>query len=104
VAGLKATSAQSVEGTLILEVFGKVDENENLSNTRVNEEYWRFVSGQLEGNNGVVLLSLAILREQGVDIAGEARDDGVLEDLDSGNFRQAKVCFSLALEPGDDIY
>jgi hypothetical protein len=101
VAGLEATSTESVEGTLVLEVFGEVDENENLSDTRVHEEDRRLVSCQLEGNDGVVLLSLAVLGEQGVDIVGEAGDNGVLQDLDGGDFRQVEMCFSLALEPDD---
>jgi hypothetical protein len=72
VAGLEATSTESVEGALVLEVLGEVDENQNLSNTRVDEEDGRLVSSQLEGNDGVVLLSLAVLGEQCVDIVGEA--------------------------------
>lgn len=46
-AGVKATSREGIEGTLILEVFGKIDENENLSDTRVDEEDWRLVSTEL---------------------------------------------------------
>lgn len=51
----------------------------------MDEEDGSLVSGQLEGNDGVVFLSLAVLGEQGIDIVGEARDDGVLEDLDGGD-------------------
>jgi len=60
---LEATSTESIEWTLVLEVFGKVDENKNLSDTRVNEEDGSLVSGQLKGNDGVVFLSLAVLGE-----------------------------------------
>jgi hypothetical protein len=63
VAGLEATSTESVEGALVLEVLGKVDENQNLSNTRVHEEDGCLVSSQLEGNDGIVLLSLVVLGE-----------------------------------------
>jgi len=104
VARLEATSAESVEWTLVLEVFREVDEDKNLTDTRVHEEDGCLVAGQLEGNDGVVFLSLSVLREQRIDIVGQARDNGVLEDLDGRYFRQAEVSFSFALKSVDEMF
>ena len=104
VARLEATSAESVEWTLVLEVFREVDEDKNLTDTRVHEEDGCLVAGQLEGNDGVVFLSLSVLREQRIDIVGQARDNGVLEDLDGRYFRQAEVSFPFALKSVDEIF
>lgn len=67
---LEATSTESIEWTLILKVLGKIEENKNLSDSRVHEEEGCLVSGHLEGNSGVVFLSLTVFGEQGVDIVG----------------------------------
>jgi hypothetical protein len=63
VARLETTSTERVERTLVLEVFGEVDENKYLANTRVYKEDRCLVSSQLKGNDGVVFLSLTVLGE-----------------------------------------
>jgi len=102
VARLETTSTKRVEQTLVLEVLGEIDENENLSDTGVHKEDGGLAAGELEGNDRVVFLGLAVLRDQAIYIVSKARDDGVLEDLDGGDFREVEVCLSLALEPGDE--
>jgi hypothetical protein len=67
---------ECVDWTLVLEVFGEVDRNKNLADTGVHEEDGSLLASELEGNNGV------------------------LEDLNSGDFGQAKLCLAFAFESG----
>ena len=90
--------AECVEGPLVLEVLGKVDEDEDFTDTGVNHEDGGLVSGEVEGNDGIVLLGARVLGNQGVNVLRQAGDDRVLEDLDGGYLGQLKRRLSLAFE------
>ena len=60
--------AERVEGPLILEVLGEVDEDEDFADTGVNYKDGDLAAGENEGNDGIVLLSARLLGNQGVDI------------------------------------
>ena len=92
------TVSTRVEGPLVLEVLGEVDEDEDFVDTGVNHKDGSLDAGEVEGNDGIVLLGARVLGNQGVDVFRQAGDDGMLEDLDSGDLGQLKRRLSLAFE------
>ena len=78
--------------------LGEADEDEDFANTGVNHKDGGLVASEVEGNDGIVLLGARVLGNQGVDVFRQAGDDGVLEDLNSGDLGQLKRRLSLALE------
>ena len=71
------------EGLLVLEVLGKADNDEDFTG-RVNDKDGGLVTGEIKGNDGIVLLGACILGNQGGNIFRQDGDDRMLEDLDSG--------------------
>ena len=78
--------------------LGEADEDEDFADTGVNHKDGGLVTGEVEGDGGVVLLGARILGNQGVNVFRQAGDDRVLEDLDSGDLGQLKRRLSLAFE------
>ena len=55
---VETTSTEGVEGALSMEVLGQVDEDQNFTDTRMDEEDGGLVAGGLEGNDGIVNVSI----------------------------------------------
>lgn len=61
---IETAGAEGVEGALSVEVLGQVDEDQNFTDTGVNEEDRGFVAGGLKRDNGVISASV---RGRGVE-------------------------------------
>lgn len=72
--------AGGVEWPFVLEVF---DEDEDSADTEVDHG---LVAGQLKKYNGIVLLLPSSLGAQSINVACQAGECRVLEDLDSMDF------------------
>lgn len=90
--------AERIEGPLVLEVLGEINEDEDFADTGVNHKDRGLVTGEVEGNDGIVPLRPRVFGNQGVYVFCQAGEDRVLEDPDGGDLRQLKRGLSLALE------
>lgn len=98
---VETAGTEGIEGTLSVEVLGQVDEDQNLADTRMNEEDGGLVPGGLERNDGVV--DVGILGRGVEDLVDQAREQvgsRVQQDAEDGDLvRKLHGHFDFALEP-----
>lgn len=77
--GFETSSAECVEGSLVMEVLREIHEDKDFADTGMDHEDRNLVTSKVEWHDGIILFRVDIIGLQGVNVVGQTRDHRVLE-------------------------